>query len=38
MRRSSISSKKSAKIFKRTANRTRPVNLKPPVMRGGTRM
>lgn len=38
MSRTNTNRKKDAKIFKRTAAATKKINIKPKVMRGGTRL
>lgn len=37
-KRSRLSRKKSSRIFKKTAMKTRKENIAPPVMRGGFRL
>lgn len=37
-RRSKVYRRKDAKIFKRTAKKTKTINLAPKAMRGGTRL
>lgn len=37
-KRSKVSHKKDAKIYNRTANKTKTINLSPKAMRGGTRL
>lgn len=37
-KRSKVNHKKDAKIYNKTAKKTKTINLSPKVMRGGTRL